>query len=187
MNYQKIAIAFIIFSLAAVTKLYATPASEMKLPDAVRASIRFLPGKSTDYNGSFEIEVYCQARFDIESLEIVITHPDNIIFAEELPSFNGNIKAGKAKLWKIKGVINEDPEAKGKTTAGNITLRINYLYPFEEGLNYIRENGSTDIFGRKYNMRDYVDPFIYRRYKGKTMKVIKTVRVKKPFARGAIK
>ncbi len=179
MNYQKITIALIIFSLAAVTELFATPATEMELPDAVRASIRFLPGKSADANGNFEIEVYCQARFNVESLEIVITHPENIIFAEELPSFNGNIMAGKAKLWKIKGVIKEDPEVKGKITAGSITLRVNYLYPFEEGLNYVRENGSTDIFGRKYNMRDYVDPFTYRRYKGKTMKVIKTVRVKK--------
>ncbi len=163
---------------------FSTPPARPKLPDAVRASIRFLPGHSPDSSGNFEIEIYCQARFNIESIEILIYHPAVIVFEKELPSFDGKIKAGKAKLWKIKGLIKENLKFKGKTIASMITLKVKYLYPYEEGLKYEREKNSTDIYGIKHEVSQYEDNiYMYKRYKGKTMKVVKTLYIRKPLNR----
>ncbi len=171
---KKIFLLIILFLIGWSHTSFATPPARVKLPDAVRASITFPAGRSPDYDGKFEIEVYCHTRFDIESIEIVINHSDEIIFEKDLPSFNGTMKAGKAKLWRIKGVIKDNPILEGKTIPASITLGITYLYPYNEGLKYIEQSYSNDILANKA----YWEPF--DEYKGKTIKIMKALPVQKP-------
>ena len=158
---------------------FATPAVRAKLPDAVKASIRFLPGHSPDSDGRFEIEIYCVVRFDIESIEIVIGHSKEIVFDRNLPSFNGKMRAGKAKLWKLKGMIHENPKFKGRMIPASITLGIRYLYPYENGLEYVTKHYATDLFGKKILPNaEYLKQF--DDYQGKTMEIIKPFPVWRP-------
>ncbi len=165
---------------------FATPAVRVKLPDAVKASIRFLPGHSPDSDGRFEIEIYCVVRFDIESIEIVIGHSKEIVFDRNLPSFNGKMRAGKAKLWKLKGMIQENQKFKGRMIPASITMGIRYLYPYENGLEYVKQHYATDFFGKKISPdAEYLEQF--SDYRGKTIEIIRPLPVFKPEYKGVKK
>ena len=170
---------FFLFCILWFQTLSATPAARHRLPDGVKASIRFLPRQVPDSNGNFEIEIYLKARFLIESIEVVITHSEEIVFSEDLPSFQGKLEAGKEKRWKIKGVIKENPRNNGKNIPASIVLGVRYLYPYREGVNYIVQNSDR---GRSEN-KDNEYARALRRfdgYKGKNVKLIKPLQVWKP-------
>jgi hypothetical protein len=54
------------------------------------------------------------------------------------------MKAGQAKLWKIKGVVNEKVISGSTMLPSSITFGVRYLSPYEAGLKYIEEH-----FGKK--------------------------------------
>ena len=154
--------------------LHTTPAARLELPDSVKAIIRFLPGYSPDSDGNFEIEVYCQTRFDIESIEIAIGYSEEIAFVKDLPSFNGKMKAGQAKLWKIKGIVKENADFDGTVMPASITLAVRYLFPYKESLTYIEENYRNNIYEKTEYLK-YLDD-----QKDRTINVIKALPVIKP-------
>ena len=157
---------------------FATPPAREELPEPVTAFITYPAGSSPDSQGNFEIEVYCKSHFDIESLEIAIGHSEEIAFDEELPSFNGEMKAGETKLWRIRGMIKENPIFEGMVMPASISLGVRYLYPYKGILKYIEEesrnNGSINEYTKEGYMRRLDE------LKGRTMDVIKALPVLKP-------
>ncbi len=132
---------------------FATPPAREELPASVIAYITFPAGRSPDSDGKFEIEVYCMARFDIESIEIVIDHSTEIAFDKDLPSFNGKMKAGNTKRWRINGVIKENPRFEGMAVPASITLAAKYLFPYEEALKYVEERHENSMIDSEYSRR----------------------------------
>lgn len=178
-TFIKNIILFLIFLIGCSRTSFATPAARPKLPDAVKASIRFIPGHSPDAQGRFEIEIYCVVHFTIKSIEIAIGHSKEIVFDKDLPSFQGKMKAGMAKLWRLRGVIAENPRLKGRAIPASITLGIRYLYPYEEGLKRIRNNSVYNILGQKVSGNE-TDIDQFDEYRNRTMQIIRALPVLKP-------
>ncbi len=152
---------------------FATPPAREELPDSVIAYITFPAGRSPDSDGKFEIEVYCKARFDIESIEIVIGHSEEITFDKQLPSFNGKMKAGNTKCWRINGVIKENRNIEDITVPVSIILAVEYLFPYRETLKRIEERYDSSMIDRMYSRR--LDEL-----KGRTLNIIRALPVLKP-------
>ncbi len=152
---------------------FATPPAREELPDSVIAYITFPAGRSPDSDGKFEIEVYCKARFDIESIEIVIGHSEEIIFDKDLPSFNGKMKAGNAKCWRINGVIKENCNFEGMAVPASITLAVEYLFPYKRVLKYIEKRHKNSMIDSECSRR--LDEL-----KGRTLNIIRALPVLKP-------
>jgi len=77
---------------------FATPpARPPTWDDPITAYIVFLAGSFPDENNRFEIEVYCEAHYDIEWLSLRAGHTEEITFDEKLPSFEGSMKKGEQR------------------------------------------------------------------------------------------
>ena len=78
----------LLFVIGQAQMSFATPPSRPPTwDDPVTAYIVFPVGSFPDENNHFEIEVYCEAHYDIEWLSIRSEHTEEITFDEELPQF----------------------------------------------------------------------------------------------------
>ncbi len=152
----------------------ATPAAGPELPDPVTAALAFPAGRSPDSQGRFEIVVYCQAHFAIESLELTIGHHEEIVFHEALPTFNGPMKAGETKIWRVKGVVRKNIEVQGFLLPPSVTLGVKYIYPDQAILQHIehQDNENQDMKERFLRRLDELE--------GGRLKIMRILLVGKP-------
>lgn len=168
-------IAIIILSLVlSFPVISALSSSKIKLPGAVRTSMKFLPDRAPDSYGNFEIEVHFRVRFDTESFELIINHTGEIVFDEELPVLKKNMKAGEIRLWRIKGTLRGDDGLADNVIPASVTLNVSYLYPYKKVLKYIEQRYKDN----RIMMNRFLDRL--NEMKGRTIKITETVHVHTP-------
>jgi hypothetical protein len=183
-NKMIIVIFILVLLLVIPTNRYlcATPAERVPLPDPVTVYMTFPAGRSPDSDGNFEVEIYCELNCDIESIEIVIRHSEEIVFNEELPAFSGAMRAGEANFLRINGLIKKNAEFDGKPMPASISINIKYLYPYSGMLEYIKkyiEKRSRNNSRMKQHMKEeYMQRL--EKLKGRTMHITKALPVWKP-------
>ncbi|MBW2194976.1 MAG: hypothetical protein JRF37_05200 [Deltaproteobacteria bacterium] len=162
--------------------LYATPPARVELPDPVTAYITFPASRGPDRDGNFEVEIYCKSHCDIESVEIVIRHSEEIVFNDDLPAFNGKMKAGETKIWRISGLVKKNAEFDGMVMPASISLGVNYPFPYKGMLKYLEkyiEKKSQNNSRLKQNMKETYMRRLEEK-KGRTMYINKALPVRKP-------
>lgn len=179
---------FILVLLMAIPNRYSygTPPEPgppgIELPSPVTAYITFPADREPDRDGNFEVEIYCESYCDIESIEIVIRHSEEIVFNEALPTFSGKMKARETKRWRINGLIKKNAEFDGMVMPASISLSIDYLYPYSSMLKYT-EKYIEKVSQNNSRQKEYMKKEYMRRLetlKGRTMHIIKALLVQKP-------
>ncbi|WP_415407922.1 hypothetical protein ACLHDG_05155 [Sulfurovum sp. CS9] len=172
---------FLLMLLLVIPSSYlcATPAKRIQLPDPVTAYITFPASRSPDSNGNFEVEIYCESHYDIESIKILIGHSEEIVFNKKFPTFSGKMKAGERKLWRITGQIKKNTEFNGTLMPASISVGIEYLYPYNTMLKHIEKvfrKGSRDnSITKQYMKKDYLERL--EELKGRKIHIIKALPV----------
>jgi len=151
-------------------------------------SLRFLPKKSPNSKGEFEIEIYCKAHFTIEEVEISVGKSDEISFEKDPPSFYGTMKKGAAKIWRLKGTIHKNPYFEGSVIPASIALGVRHLFPYEAVLKQTEDRYRKDTIPGSIEFGGSVNPEFYNSYyfkvieeqKGQTKKLFKALPILKP-------
>ena len=149
---------------------FATPPEMPSLPDPITAYIVFV--YFPDVNGQFEVEVFCEANFDIEWLSLQVAHTEEITFEEELPSFTGAMKAGESRVWRIKGTIHGSALIDDFEMPASANLVVEYLFPYEKVLKEVEKQ--YDPYSREELLRDLEE------LRGKTVTVFRTIPMELP-------
>lgn len=132
-----IIILLLVSLLSSAAPTFATPPEMPSWPDPITAYIVFV--YFPDANGRFEIEVLCEANFDISWLSLQVAHTEEIIFDEELPSFTGGMKVGESKVWRIKGRVHGAALIDDFEMPASANLVVEYLFPYESILKDIEK------------------------------------------------
>jgi len=148
----------------------ATPPEMPSLPDPITAYIVFV--HFPDANGRFEVEVFCEANFDIEWLSLQVAHTEEITSDGEPPHFTGGMKAGESKVWRIKGRIHGFALIDDFEMPASSNLVIQYLFPYEKVLEEIEKE--YDPYTRGELLRDIEE------LRGKTVTILRAIPVELP-------
>lgn len=169
---------------------FATPPARVPTWDnPITAYITFPAGFFPDSDGLFEIEVYCEAHFDIEWISLNIAHTEEITFdevrvpqwatdsgtiEEELPRFEGKMRAGESKVWRIKGTVHGTAKIDDLKIPASVNLIVKYLFPHEAVLKDIEKRHAQDIDMKRFLLQEL------ERVKGKTITIMKPIPVAIP-------
>lgn len=149
---------------------FATPPAMPTWRDPVTAYVVFV--RFPDAKGRFEIEVFCEANFDIEKLTLRVNHAEEIAFDDRLPSFSGKMKARESKAWRVKGTARPG----NHEIPPSILLVVQYLFPYDKVLTDVERQYAQDPYPKQMLLRRL------ERVKGKTLSILKPLPVSLPRA-----
>jgi len=165
-----IILLMVVSLLSSHLPVFATPPEMPSLPDPITAYIVFVYFPNA--RGRFEVEVFCEANFDIEWLSLQVAHTEEITFDEKLPSFTGGMKIGESKVWRIKGRVHGPGLIDDFEMPASANLVVEYLFPYEKVLKEVERQ--HDPYTRKMLLRDLEE------LRGNTMTILRAILVELP-------
>lgn len=163
-----------ILFLCVCIRVFATQPTAPEWNKPLLAYNVFVAGFFPDNNGHFEIEIYCEANYDIDWLSLSVAHTENIVFTEKLPSYEGKMKEGGRKVWRLKGTVHGNIRVDEFEMPGSVILNIEYRFPYDEVLKDVTKRYPMDTPMRQDLLHRLQE------VKGKTMRIIKPLPVESP-------
>ena len=132
----------------------ATPPERPSLPEIVTAYLVFPADREPDFEGNFEIEVYCKAHFPIDDVKVRIGYSDEIIFKpmkdiifdeQAFQLLEGKMKQGEVRIWRLKGRLTKNPILEGEVIPASVALYINYIFPTQVVIRNFEQNSTLSL------------------------------------------
>jgi len=113
--------------------------------DPVIAYVIFPVSHYPDEQGRFEVEVFYEVVYDVEELTLSVGFTEEITFDKDPPHFEGSLKKGESKVWRIKGTVNAVPAIDDLGMPAAINLFIKYRFPYEAVLMELKKRNDQDV------------------------------------------
>jgi hypothetical protein len=136
-------------------------------PEPVYAYIVF--SRFPDHDGSFEIEIYCEARYDIESLSLELNYSEEIVLDKPVPAYSASFKKEEKKVWRYTGRVRPY-----KDIPPSLSLFVQYKFPYEAVREDIEKKYSDNHSNRNFLLERL------EKFKGKTETILKALSAQLP-------